>query len=276
MANLLLLYDTKEKDLARDFKDLLEEFNIGPIIMIPLSPNQGLTLQKKQEHYFKSADGALFIITPGSERLGSLYPSSSVSHEMGQATQKFQKRPECLIYLVDADCNLPAIDQKTYIPFNREDIRSIIAALTQLMKDLKTAGLFRTAPIPAQVKPQPKKFSVEGFSSSLNPQIREVLFDISNKPDGIIRDTDLTNLLGQKYRLSVQDINLLKRDLESSGTTIRTIEGALWELSGLGWQVVKLEIEKKKKLGQETLNAVVEAFARYRRKKNNDDIGVKT
>jgi hypothetical protein len=25
MANLLLLYDTKEKDLARDFKDLLEE-----------------------------------------------------------------------------------------------------------------------------------------------------------------------------------------------------------------------------------------------------------
>jgi len=268
MANLLLLYDTKEKDLARDVKDLLEEFNIGPIIMIALSPNQGWTLSEKEKHYFESANGALFIITPGSERLGSSYPSPSVSHEMGQATQKFEKKPECVIYLVDTNCNLPAVDQRAYIPFNRKDIRSIIACLTQLIKDLKTAGLFRTTPIPTQVKPEPKKFSLEGFWSSLNPQIREVLFEISNRPEGIIEDTDLTNFLDQKYHLSVQEKNILKRDLVSSRTTICTLDGDLWQLSDLGWQVVKLEIERKKRAEGEALNAIVGAFTRYRRKKD--------
>ena len=137
MANLLLLYDTKERDLARDFKDLLEEFNIGSITMIPLCSDRGFTLEEKERHYFDTADGAIFVITPGSERLGSLYPSPSVTHEMGQAKQKFQKKPECVIYLVDELCNLPAIDQKTYIGFKRDDMRSIITTLTQLIKNLK-------------------------------------------------------------------------------------------------------------------------------------------
>lgn len=258
----------KEKDLARDFKDLLEEVNIGSIIMIPLSPNRGFTLEKKERHYFDSADGALFIITPGSERLGSLFPSPSVAHEMGQAKQKFQKKPECVIYLVDAGCNVPAIDQTAYIRFNREDIRSIIAALVQLIRNLKTAGLFRTTPIPTQVKPQLKKFSVQDFSGSLNPQIRKVLFDISNRPDGIIRDTDLTNLLDQKYRLSVQDINLLKRDLESSRTAICSVNMDSWILSGLGWDVVKLEIERKKKQEREVMSALFGGFAKRHKKED--------
>lgn len=267
MANLLLLYDTTETDLARDFKDLLEELNIGHITLIPLSPARGLALEEKENHYFESADGVLFIITPGSERLGSDFPSPSVAHEMGQAKQKFQKKPECVIYLVDERCNLPAIDQKAYIRFNRKDIRSMLAALTQLIKDLKTAGLFRTTPIPTQVKPEPKKFSLEGFWNSLNPQIREVLFDISNKPEGIIRDTDLTNFLDQRYHLSVQKKNILKRDLVSSRTTIRTMEGGLWQLSDLGWQVVKLEIKKKKKTKRETINALAKALAKRRRER---------
>ena len=267
MANLLLLYDTKEKDLARDFKDLLEEFNIGPIMMVALSPNRGLTLEKKEKHYFDSASGALFIITPGSERLGSEFPSPSVAHEMGQAKQKFQKKPECVIYLVDEGCDLPAIDQKAYIHFNRKDIRSIIAALTQLIKDLKTAGLFRTTPIPTQIKQQSKKITLDDFSNKLGRQIKQVLFDISNKPNGIIKDIELTNLLVQKYHLNNQDINLLKRDLEISKTMIRTIDLNLWSLSERGWDVVNLEIKKKKKTKRETINALAKALAKRRRER---------
>lgn len=250
MANILLLYDLKEKDLARDFKDLLEEFNIGSVIMIPLSPDRGLTLEDKEKHHFDSADGALFIITPGAERLGNFYPSPSVTHEMGQAKQKFQKKPECAIYLVDEDCKLPAVDQKSYISFNRKDIRSIIGALTQLIKDLKTAGLYRTTSIPTDIKPQPKEFDLAAFSKNLSDQVRQVLFDISNKPEGITTDEDLTNLLKNNYQLDIQSINLLKRELESTRVVIHIIGDApyanFWCLSELGWAVVRLEVERKR------------------------------
>ncbi len=104
MTNLLLLYDLTEKDLARDIKDFLEELNVGSIKMIALSADKGLTLEDKKRHYFEEADGALFIITPGSERLWSVYPSPSVSHEMGQAKQKFKEKPASVIYLVDNKC----------------------------------------------------------------------------------------------------------------------------------------------------------------------------
>lgn len=110
MNNILFLYDTKEEDLARDFKDFFNELNIN-IEMIPLAPNKGKTLQDKEEHYFDSADGAIFLITPRIEN----FPSSSVSDEMGQAKQKFKDKPEKVIYLVDKNCTVQVIDQKPYI-----------------------------------------------------------------------------------------------------------------------------------------------------------------
>ncbi len=125
MSKILLLYDTTEEDLVRDFKDLLDELNLSTS-MIPLSPDMGLTLEDKEEYYLKDASGIIFIITPGSERLGSMYPSPSVTHEMGQVKEKFKEKPSNVIYLVDNKCNLPAIDQKSYNLFNRNDMRSVI------------------------------------------------------------------------------------------------------------------------------------------------------
>ena len=61
MSNLLLLYDTTEKDLARDFKDLLDELNVGSIAMIPSSPDKGLTLEDKEEYYLKDASGIILL-----------------------------------------------------------------------------------------------------------------------------------------------------------------------------------------------------------------------
>jgi hypothetical protein len=141
MNNILFLYDTQEEDLARDFKDLLAEFDIN-VSMIPLSSNKGKTLQDKEDHYFNSADGAIFLITPGSERMGKFYPSPSVNNEMGQAKQKFKDKPEKVIYLVDKNCTVQVIDQKPYIEFDRNNIRSIVKAITLFIKDLKQAGWF--------------------------------------------------------------------------------------------------------------------------------------
>ncbi|MEW6600062.1 MAG: hypothetical protein AB1499_03750 [Nitrospirota bacterium] len=135
MNNILLLYDTQEEDLARDFKDFLSELEIY-IKMIPLAPNKGKTLQDKEEHYFDYAAGTIFLITPRTESS----PSSSVSHEMGQACQKFRYTPHKVIYLVDKNCTVPTIDQKSYIGFDRDNIRSVIKAITSLIKELKQAG----------------------------------------------------------------------------------------------------------------------------------------
>lgn len=267
MKDILLLYDMNERDFIRDFKDLLEEVNIGPISMIPLSPDRGLTLEAKEKEHFKSAEGAIFIITPGSERLGGLYPSPSVSHEMGQAKQKFQEKPECVIYLVDQNCSMPSIDQQAYITFDRKDARSILSALIQLVKDLKEAGLYRTTPIPDQVETKPKKIDLRTFTNTLNPQIKNVLFDMSNKPSSYISDKDLTSLLSTKYGLDVQAINFLKRDLEAHSVVQHTITTKpcyfnSWWLSELGWSVVRLEIHDKKKAEPKALKTLASLLAK--------------
>jgi len=261
MANLLLLCDTKEKDLARDFQEMLEELNIGKIAMIPLAPDKGLTLDNKEKHYFDSSEGAIFLITPGSERFGSFFPSPSVSHEMGQAKQKFENKPECVIYLVDESCNMPAIDQKTYIPFVRSDIRSVISAMTHLIRNLKSASLFRVEPIPTQTQVSPKKINLNDFYKNLNPTIKKVLLEMSNRMNGFISDKDIKTLLGVNFGLLVQDINFLLRDLEYSKTVIHSVTGApnyfnSWWLNDLGWSVVRLDVEAKKKLDKQTINTL--------------------
>lgn len=196
-TNLLLLYDLTEKDLARDLSDFLGELNVGPVIMIALSPDKGLTLDAKEQHYFNSAGGALFLITPGSERFGDPFPSPSVTHEMGQAKQKFLQKPENVVYLVDQRCNMPAIDQRARIIFDRTDVRSIISALTHVIRDLKGAGIFSASPLPTKAA-QPKTTMVE-FVAKLNAHIRAVVFDLSQRPNGNINDRDFTKLIREQY-----------------------------------------------------------------------------
>lgn len=266
MANLLLLYDTNDSDIARDFRDLLTELNVGNVVMIPLSPDKTLTLEEKEQRNFKSADGALFIITPGSQRLGKLYPSPSVALEMGQAKTQFQNKPECVIYLVDDKCILPSIDQKPYISFKRDDIRSILSALIQLLKNIKSAGLFRTTPIPTQVQPQSKPFDINAFTKGLDRLVIDALFDISNKPKGLIDDKDLTALLAGTYKLTMQQINFLKRDLELFKVVTHSIATTphyydLWWLSDLGWSVVRLEADRKKKADQDAMKTLSSLLA---------------
>ncbi|MBU1863048.1 MAG: hypothetical protein KKH94_05215 [Candidatus Omnitrophica bacterium] len=263
MSYILILYDIHEKDLVRDFNDLFEELNFGPIKLIALSPDMGLTLEGKEGQYLKSAEGVIFIITPGAERFGSFFPSPSVSHEMGQVKQKFEKKPENVIYLVDKKCNLPAIDQKGYIQFDRNNMRSILESLIQLFKNLKQAGLFRTSPIPTEMKNKVKQVDIKDLHKKLSNRLLAVAFDISNIPGGIIWDSELDKLLHTTYSMNVQDINFLKRDLEANNLVSHQVktDGRLtsnfWILSGIGWEVARLEVAERKKTGNESLGALL-------------------
>lgn len=261
MGNILLFYDTNDADLVRDFEDLLKEWNIGDIIRIPAGANRSLSLEGKEKHYLDSAEAVIFFVTAGSQRIGSgqINPSASVSHEMGQVkTRLDNKKLNSVFCLVEEGCTPAAIDQMAYIPFKRNDMRSVIQALHFLIKDLKQAGLYRTTPIPEQTALPAKKFNLEVFITNLPHPVREVLFDISNKPNGSIDQEELEKLLATKYSMTIQDINLFKRELQSLDLVVNmtgTVQNwySFWYLSNMGWEVVKFDVAKKKKEGHDTL-----------------------
>lgn len=262
MTNLLLLYDTKEKDFARDIYDLLNELNIGVLKMIPLSPDKGMTLDEKEKYHFESADGAIFIITPGSERLGELYPSPSVSHEMGQAKIKFRRQPENVVYLVDGACKMPSIDQSTYVQFQWNNTRSIISALTQIFKNLKDAGIYRLTHIP---RPETStNIDIKKFTDGLELTTKKILLDISNRMNGYIDDKDLKTLLITKHSLTIQQTNLILRDLEQSKTVNHQINQYFnsWTLTDLGWEVIRQELNIRKEAEHKSMLMLAEYLSK--------------
>ncbi len=242
MNNILFLYDTKEEDLARDFKDFFNELNIN-IEMISLAHNKGKTLQDKEDHYFDSADGAIFLITPRIEN----FPSSSVSDEMGQAKQKFKDKPEKIIYLVDKNCTVQVIDQKPYIKFDRNNIRSIVKAITLLIKDLKQSGLLGGK----KIEPKETHIDIVKYSESINETLKKICFDLSKQPNGFITFAEFDNLLKLKHNMNQQDINFAKIDLTKKELVAYRPNPPLTptglQLIGNGWELVRYEIEMEKK-----------------------------
>ena len=240
MGNILLLYDTTEKDLARDFKELLAELDLVAK-MIPLSPDIGKTLQSKEEHYFNSVEGIVFLITPGSERKGKLFPSPSVADEMGQAKQKFKNKPEKVIYLVDNNCNVQAVDQKGYIPFDRKDIRSVIEAVTLLIKNLKEAELIGKRKIEHRETPGIK---IAEYSTSIRDELKRICIDLSDQPNGFIRISEFDNLLKTKHKMNNRNINFTKKDLQTKGLVAYYQKYDGWQLSNIGFELVRYELAK--------------------------------
>ncbi len=243
MNNILFLYDTQEEDLARDFKDFLNELNIN-IEMISLAPNKGKTLQDKEEHYFDSVVGAIFLITP---RIGSS-PSSSVSHEMGQAKQKFKNKSEKVIYLVDKNCTVPTIDQKSYIKFDRDNIRSIVKAITGFIKDLKEVGWLD---IRNSEQRKMQVVDIVKYAESIDESLKRICFDLSKQPNGFITFAEFDNLLKLKHNMNQQDINFAKIDPTKKELVAYRPNPPLTptglQLIGNGWELVRYEIEIEKK-----------------------------
>lgn len=243
MSKILLLYDTQEEDLSRDFEDLLAEFDIK-VTMIPLSSNKGQTLQDKEEHYFDSADGAIFLITPRIEKS----PSSSISHEMGQAKQKFKNMPEKVIYLVDRNCAVPTIDQKPYIQFDRNNMRSIVKAITLFIKDLKLASCFGQK----KIEQKETQIDIAKFSESIDEKLKKICSDLSGQPSGSIALEEFKNLLKSKYNMSEQDINFAIIDLTEKKLvqyyqpSFKNLYGG-YHLINIGWKLVRHEKEQEKR-----------------------------
>lgn len=255
MTYLALLYDFTESDLARDLEDLLVEFNIGPVKRMALTPSRGRTLDEKETDFLKDSSGVVFLITPGSKRTDKDYPSPSVNHELGQSKQLFSAMPQRVIYLVETGCDLPVIDQKTRIHFTRTDMRSVIAAVTMLVKELKAAGFFPTASVQAAAKENQKRPSLDEIIEKLGARGEQVIMEISKLDHGRILDTTLTKVLSEKLHSDMTKVNLMKRNLWSIGVLNKFVVTSsaynFWEISDLGWEVVKI-IEKKKRKGTKT------------------------
>lgn len=280
MGNLLLLYDTTEKDLARDLKDFLKEVYLGEVVMIPLSADKGFTLQGKEEHYMNDCEGAVFLLTVGCQRFGQPYPSPSVTLEMGQTKTKFQNQPNKVIYLKEEDCNMPAIDQATYIQFNRNKIRTILEALTQVIRNLKGSGLVGINPAPPKVKSDQPQIKIEDFLAGLSDLEKQVLLEISQEPSGVVDDQKLMTVLRSdvqpygKFKLSIQEINLLKRNLiQHQVVTSQTVPGmpySYWLLTSLGWDSVAYLVRKQEEEQSGLLSRYLrETFSQGQKQKND-------
>ena len=238
--------------------------------MIPLAPGLGKTLHGKEAHYFNEADGAVFLITPGSERSGLALPSPSIADEMGQAKKQFEGAPERVIYLVDKDCKVQSVDQRAYIPFDRKDLRSVLAALTQLMRDLKAAKL---TPQPEISPREAPGVDIEAVANETGDLHKEICIEMSNFPDGRVGYSRFREVLRTKFDLSDQEVNFTQRDLQTHGLVdflnyaVTPIFG-VFALTSLGWELVRYEVNVKP---QATFNAVLKAaldtaerFSRYK------------
>lgn len=238
-TRILLLYDTKEADLIRDFKDLFVEIGLKDITDIPVSPDHGHTLEGKENIYFDTAAGAIFILTPGSVRDNTKYPSASVNAEMGIAKEKFKKTPEKVVYLCDKDCKPPAIDQKTYISFDRNEIRSVLKALTQLLKQCKVAGFYSPKPMIIDNKDS-NPVEIIG-KEQLSPLAKKIILRISCATDAKMNRSSLDIMLRNDYQLDNQNINFIKNDLIKSKIVQKN---DLWR-EGEVWRIINMEAVKE-------------------------------
>jgi hypothetical protein len=240
MAAWLLLYDTKEKDLARDLRELVREIGLD-LIMIPYAPDRG-TLESKEQHYMENAAGLVFFITAGSERDGKKYASPSVTDEMGRAKQIFKDKRDKVIYLKEEDCNVQAVDQQTYIPFDRGDIRSVLEALAQLVRDLRAAGALPPAGAPP-------KLDMASFSARTSANAKEICSELSRHTNGWMYDDDLRIFMTQTLGLAEQDMTFVKHDIRQL-QLVSLIKGsvgtrAMWILTPLGIELAKYERRKR-------------------------------
>ena len=242
MEGVLFLYDTNETDLARDFKDFLAEFNVN-LVLIPLAPDQGHTLEGKEKEYLDSARGAIFLLTPGSERSGSSYPSPSVNHEMGQIKRRFEDNKKAVIYLLDDGCKPPAIDQKAYILFNRHDMRSIIYAITHLLKNMKEAGFIPNTTTVTQIRHYSSTEIMPVFKR-LSEKNKSVLFALSLEKDGSMDKDRFTELLSETFSLKMHEVNFLRMDLLKDNFIKESVYHVY--LTDLGWEIAKRQNNKKK------------------------------
>ncbi len=237
MSGITLLYDTKEKDLARDLSDLLEELTNLKVTRIPESPDSVSTLQEKEDIYLKSSDLVIFLLTAGSSRDKKPYPSPSVCDEMGAVRKQFKGTPHKVIYLREKGCNIQAIDQKPHIIFERNDLRSILNCVTLLIKNLKAAGIHLNTKSEHKQKPTE---NISEFARNVDDLKKNICIDLSSvKNREAFKKSEVVELLEKQYQLNPQDVNFTLRDLEEESLVERS--NFFYRLTDLGWKLARHE-----------------------------------
>jgi len=233
---LVLLHDTDVSDFAGDILGFLQALGLN-VSTVMLAPNQGRTLAEKERAVLNQAEGYIFLLTPGSQRHGQDgFASQSVCDELGKADVRFAATPAKVIYLADSRWRAHGIFQKAYIEFNRTDHRSMVRAMRDLVKDLRTAGAFAPPPPAAAKAP-----TIAEVAERTPFEIKKALKFFAEAKDTIVSDEGLTWYLRQNTK-NQTDANLLKRDLVGREWIKRA--GSSYFLSPIGMEVVRYERDK--------------------------------
>ncbi len=208
---VLLLYDMQDTPLAKDVRDFCEALGISRLELIPLRPNNvSPTLSGKEAAHFKTCDAVIFLVTPRDLK-GAISPS--VTHELGQATIKFENTPDKVIILADETCVFPVIEQRPRNSFKRDDAASVIRALTLFVEELRHAGLLPGTTPDEDASEQ--KFSLE--KAARTKGLVDALIFMSRCDKTAVSEEALDRALIEKLSLTTQEINFLKDDLNRYG-----------------------------------------------------------
>lgn len=183
--------------------------------------------------------------------------------ELGQTKQKFKRYPERVLYWVDKKCQLPSIDQRSYIPFDRNDIRSIVGSLTLLVRNLKESGLITGKRIKPMETPG---IDIPKLAKSLDARLKEICMDLSEVPNGAMENNQFDHHLKNKYSMKDQNINFIKKDLQLNGLVSfnsprRPWLQSWWVLTNVGWEVVRVELEIKEQWKKQSLGSKIRVLA---------------
>jgi len=231
--NLVVLYDTDEAELTGDVVAFLRALDLKVETVVKTS-NRGKTLHVKEQDVLDKADVWVFILTPGSSRHGQEgFPSQSVCDEMGRAKERFKNQPERVIYLVDSKCNPQAVDQLAYISFDRDNPRTIIQALTQLVLELRELGGLK-------ISETPQVPDVKTVAERTPANIKNALAHIAGLPNASISLADL-NTYTLKAAGNQTEANILKQKLTRYGWIRHIPNTWAFVLSQWGCDVVEYE-----------------------------------
>ncbi len=228
----------REVALAKDLRDFCASFNVT-LEMIPLKPNNiSSTLAGKEAKHFRECDAAIFLITARDPQ-GTV--SGSVVHELGQATNKFEDNPEKVIVIAEDVCQFPATEQRARNTFSKNDLGSILRALTLFVEELRNAGLLgRATHAPG----------VEATSFGLEQALKtrglvETIIFVSHQKEAAIEEDQLDPWLLATLKLNQQEINLLKDSLQRHNLAMQMPHsyGSGWRLLRSGLDLAKIATE---------------------------------
>ena len=201
MKKIFLSHYERYVHLDRFVLALRELVQIEPILLENCPKVGGTPPRKLAEHYMKTCDGVLFLLTSDTQTKDKHHPSVSVSMELIIAEQLFPI--ESRFYLLERDTTFPPMAQiPTYISFSWDDI---IPALVDLRRALESRKLVGGAPIAG------------GVGESLTAEEIFLLEAIAGNAAGYSVLAEVAASYQQRFQRDYTDFNILVNGLRKRG-----------------------------------------------------------